>query len=184
MEKKTVSRKLYIITVIILLISAGYLGSGWRESMRNERIAMSNFEMVESTLSIAFPDDTLFYKIFDTSQGSPRGEGDTLRLFIIPPQSMEAFEAQLKQMGWIEYTSDMFDTFAEEYYTWKSMYHEEIPLEDFTHGYAIFMGDGKEYYDEPFIFYDSDGSKAYTGNEAMLFYDTVTGRLYFYTHTS
>ena len=184
MEKKTVSRKLYSITVIVLLILAGYLGRGWRESTHDERLAMINFEMIEATLEVTFPKGTEFYEIFDSRHGSPRGEGDSSSLFIIPPQNMEAFESQLKQLGWIEYTSDMFDIFTEEYYTWKFMDYEEVPLEDFTHGYAIFLGDGKDDYDEPYIFYDPNGNIVESGNEAMLFYDTVTGRLYLFTHTS
>ena len=183
MEKKTVSRKLYIITIIVLLILAGYLYIGWRRSTYDERYAMGNFEMLESTLRVTFPEGSIFYEVLNTRSGSPRGDGDVSCLFIIPPHSMDDFAEQLKQLGWIEYTSDMFDDFSEEYSVWRYRDYEEIPSEDFTHGYAIFLGDGEDY-DESYVFYDSNGDSVYSGNEAMLFFDTVTGRLYFFTHTS
>ena len=187
MEKKTVSRKLYIITVIVLLILAGYLGSGWRESTRDERFLTHNFSMIEATLGITFPENTLFYEIFDKSAGSPRSDGDTLRLFIIQPQSMKAFAEQLKQLGWIEYTSDMYDALDMSDNLWGFWVHDEIPWKDFTHGYVLFMGsiiepDSTD--DDYASFYYTDGERAAIYNQAMLFYGTVTGRLYFFTHNS
>ena len=179
MAKKTVSRKLYIITIIVFLISAGYLGRGWRESTHDERSYATTYDMIESTFDIAFPDDVATIQSENTRGWF--GDGKTLDVIVIPDADMYTFKEQIEQLGWIEYSPVMYDSLAEEYFLWGYRDNADVSFDTFTHGYLIIIGGGENSEEEKAEFIDSKGNNISTVDEALLFYNDITGRFYFFT---
>jgi hypothetical protein len=143
----------------------------------------STFLMLEGTFDITFPEGASVCESIDTR--SWPSDGDNYKVIIIPAEDMESFGAQIKQLGWIEYTPDLFDGFIEEYDTWNllDVYERYVPIRALMHGYVIFLADDNLYLHEGTEFYYPNGSVACGVDEAMIFYDDITGRLYFFTHS-
>ncbi len=182
---------MFIVTILLVLIVAGSFAGYFGIKLKYEVSAndhTSTFLLLEGTFDIMFPEGASVYKSIDTF--SWPSDGEIYKVFIIPAEGMGSFGAQIKQLGWIEYTPDLFDDFLEEYSLWDLMYPESdtsrfygyMPIEYFTHGYVTFISDDSQYPNEKAVFYYPDGTIACTCNEAMIFYDDITGRLYFFRY--
>ena len=183
MENTQTKKKVYIVTIIILTVLSLWLAVLWINATRDERISNKNLDVIASTVHVAFPEGTYYFETLNTIGWFGSG-GNTSGFFVIPPQYIEAFTEQLSNSEWVEYTDDMYDALADEYVIWKIMDYDEVPIDTFTHGYMIFLGYGENPSLERAVFYNSKGNDVFSTDEAMLFYNDITGRLYFFTHSS
>ncbi len=177
---------MFIVTILLVLIVAGSFAGYFGIKLKYEVSAndhTSTFLLLEGTFDITFPEGASVCESVNTRDWP--GDGDTYDVIIIPAEDMESFGTQIKQLGWIEYAPDLFDGFMEEYSIWDSLdaFERYVPIRALTHGYVIFLADDNPSVQGKAEFYYPDGTRAATATEAMIFYDDITGRLYFFTHS-
>ena len=176
---KRVSGRIFVaVAFAVSLIAVVYFGVRTiqlnREAERNDYAWA--VDLLETNFNLYLEDFGI--DVFDYYQGEGYlGLNEvTYIAYVVPIDAMDYLDTQIKAFGWIEYSADLYNSLSDKHSIWLGFCSASEINKDVEHGYVLFL-------DSNVSLEFSDGREPITADEAVIFYNTTTGRIYIYTQT-